>query len=476
MTSTLEQDRGQRSGLSGLAAQLWRKGLAAIAPVRRRWRDFASGIGQTMPKGLYARSLIIIIAPMVLLELIVSYVFMERHWQTVTARLSEAAVRDIAAVISMLDTFPGEEGRDNAMRIAAEQLRLNIAFLPPDPLPHPIPTGFLDILDQTLSERLARIIGKPFWINTAATPRQIEIRIRLPDNVLQVYLDRNSAYASNSHIFIVWMFGSSLVILAIAVLFLRNQIRPIERLASAAENFGRGQPIGDFRPRGAREVREATLAFLEMRRRIERQIEQRTTMLAGVSHDLRTVLTRFRLQLAFMEGADADELKRDVDEMQGMLEGYLAFAKGDAGEEAASVDIAALLESVADDARRAGAAVSVHYAGEPMASLRPQGMRRMVTNLVSNAARHGDQIEIRGDRRPGWLVLTVDDDGPGIAPEHYDDVFRPFVRLDEARNLDESGTGLGLAIALDIAGVHGGGITLGKGPLGGLRVTVKLPV
>jgi two-component system osmolarity sensor histidine kinase EnvZ len=286
---------------------------------------------------------------------------------------------------------------------------------------------------------------------------------------------RSQAYASNSHIFLLWMGGSSLVLLGVAILFLRNQIRPILRLAEAAESFGKGREI-DFRPRGAREVRQAGHAFIEMKRRVEKAIEQRTTMLNGVSHDLRTILTRFKLSLALVEQTpEIEDLKRDIDEMSRMLEGYLAFARGDPGEQAVPADLRALLEELRSDAERQGHPVSLDIVGDPMVTVRPDGFRRLLFNLVSNAARHGDAIAISANHETRWLVVNVDDDGPGISPKLREEVFKPFVRLDEARNQDEGGSGLGLAIALDIARSHGGDIALSDSPLGGLRATVRLP-
>jgi two-component system osmolarity sensor histidine kinase EnvZ len=292
---------------------------------------------------------------------------------------------------------------------------------------------------------------------------------------MRVIARRSQAYASNSHIFLLWMAGTSLVLLGIAILFLRNQIRPILRLAEVAEGFGKGRDI-EFRPRGAREVRQAGHAFMEMKRRIERAIEQRTTMLNGVSHDLRTILTRFKLSLAIVEQTpDVEALKKDIDEMSRMLEGYLAFARGDAGEQAVTTDLRTLLAELQSDAERQGDTTSVEIVGDPMVTVRPDAFRRMLFNLVSNASRHGTRIAISANHETRWLLINVDDDGPGIPPQAREDVFKPFVRLDEARNQDEGGSGLGLAIARDVARSHGGDIVLGDSPLGGLRATVRLP-
>jgi two-component system osmolarity sensor histidine kinase EnvZ len=344
-------------------------------------------------------------------------------------------------------------------------------------MPPPGPKPFFSLLDQALSEQLRVQIRRPFWIDTVGKSALVEIRIQLDDTVMRVFARRNAAYASNSEIFLLWMVGTSVVLITLAVLFLRNQIRPILRLADAAESFGKGRDAPNFRPRGAREVRRAAHAFLEMKQRIERTIEQRTTMLAGVSHDLRTVLTRFKLELALIgDSPEVEAMKTDVDEMGRMLEAYLAFARGDTGEQSAPTDMAGFLEQLRADAERNGHKATVTFQGQPVVTVRPAAFKRCLANLVSNAARHARSIAIAGHRDHRWLTVTVDDDGPGIAAAMREEVFKPFLRLDDARNQDEGGTGLGLAIARDIARSHGGEIILSDSPLGGLRATVRVPV
>jgi two-component system osmolarity sensor histidine kinase EnvZ len=265
--------------------------------------------------------------------------------------------------------------------------------------------------------------------------------------------------------------------LFIAIIFLRNQIKPILRLADAAESFGKGREVPNFRPRGAREVRRAANAFIEMKSRVERAMEQRTAMLAGVSHDLRTVLTRFKLELALIgDSPEVEAMKKDIDEMARMLEAYLAFARGDFGEQPEPTDMAAFLEELRLDAERNGHKATVIFHGPPIVTVRPAAFKRCLGNLVSNAARFAKTIAITGQRDHRWLIVTIDDDGPGIPQAMREDVFKPFLRLDDARNQDEGGTGLGLAIARDIARSHGGDISLGNSPLGGLRATVRVPV
>lgn len=448
----------------------------AAGLLRRPYRMAAHWLRRYLPKSLYPRTILIIVIPMVLLQSVLAFLFMERHWETVTRRLSTAMANDISAIISVIESYPQDANFEKITKIASEDLSLSITLLPPASLPAPRPKPFFDLLDRTLSGEIGKLVGKPFWIDTIGRSKFVEIRIKLDNNILRVIARRSQTYASNSHIFIVWMVIASLVLIAVALLFLRNQIRPIVQLADAAESFGKGHPIELFRPRGAREVRRAALAFIEMRHRIERQLDQRTTMLAGVSHDLRTILTRFRLQLALLgNGPEMDELRRDIDEMNTMLEAYLAFARGEGDEPPVPADIKLLIEHVAADMEHTGAQVSYSFDGDPTVTLRANAFRRCLSNLAGNAARHAERIGIAGHHTDGWLTVTIDDDGPGIAQEARETVFKPFFRLDAARNQDEGGTGLGLSIARDIARGHGGDITLGDSPMGGLRAIVRIP-
>ena len=432
---------------------------------------------EMMPKGLYARALLIIIVPMVILQSVVAFVFMERHWNTVTRRLSQAVTQDVAALIDIYKTYPQDKDRTQLRRIAQQRLGLVVDFLPVNDMPPPGPKPFFSLLDQALSVQLGRQIGRPFWIDTVGRSSLVEIRIKLDDSVMRVFAQRSAAYASNSEIFLFWMVGTSSILLIVAVLFLRNQIKPILRLADAAENFGKGREAPDFRPRGAREVRRAAQAFMEMKARVERSIEQRTAMLAGVSHDLRTILTRFKLELALIGNSpEVDGMRKDVDEMSGMLEAYLAFARGDGGEQARPTDMEQALEELRSDAERQGHVATVTFHGLPVVTVKPASFKRCLANLVSNAARHADTINITGHRDHRYLMVTIDDDGPGIPQNMREEVFKPFLRLDDARNQDEGGSGLGLAIARDIARSHGGDITLGDSPMGGLRASVRVPV
>ena len=447
------------------------------APITGPWGRFTLWLKMMLPKGLYARALLIIIVPMVVLQSVVAFMFVERQWSVVNYYLSSVVTQEIATLIDVYKTYPQGADRAQLRRIAQDRLGLVVDFLPETQLPPPGPKPFFSQLDVMLSDEIRKQIGLPFWIDTVGRSAIVEIRIKLPDTIMRVFARRADAYDFNSLIFLLWIVATSLVVLTIAILFLRNQIRPIVRLADAAEAFGKGREVANFRPRGAREVRRAAAAFLEMKMRIERAIEQRTTMLAGVSHDLRTILTRFKLELALLgDGPEVEAIKRDVDEMAGMLEAYLAFARGDLGEQPAPTDIAAMLEELRMDTERHGHRATVAFHGQPEVTVRPAAFKRCLANLVSNAARFASNVAITGHRDHRWLTVTVDDDGPGIPSSMREDVFKPFLRLDDARNQDEGGSGLGLAIARDIARSHGGDITLGDSPQGGLRAAVRVPV
>jgi len=472
-------DAGAAEGRWSLrrARVLGRRYLSRLTPANvGRW------LADLMPKGLYARALIIIITPIVLLESVVAFAFMERHWQVVTSRLSEATARDISAVISLFENYTFDDEYRRLTELASDHLNLSVQVMPPGELPAVLPKPFFALLDRALTNEIRQRVKLPFWIDTVGQSRHVEIRVKHDKGTLRFVVTRAQTYLSNSHIFLMWMVGTSIVLLTVAILFLRNQIRPILRLAEAADAFGKGRPVpDDFRPRGAREVRQASQAFLEMRDRIKTHVEQRTTMLAGVSHDLRTVLTRFKLNLALLkDGTETRAMRSDIGEMQHMLEDYLAFAKGDGGEEARPENVRRLLEEVHEDAQTLGTPVGLKFRRRRRADLvlplKRQAAKRAITNLVTNAARFGDRVLITVQSDRNWLEISVEDDGPGIPSDKREVVFKPFFRLDHARNQNEGNSGLGLAIARDIARSHGGDIVLADSHMGGLKAIFRVPI
>lgn len=432
-----------------------------------------------LPGGLYRRSLIIVIAPMVVLQALMAWAILESHWDHVTKTLSKAVARDMAFVVALYENSDRSAAAlEKLQAIANKHLELGLEVQTQASLPSARAAPLFSMLDYRLSKYVERIVEKPFWIDTVGQTGFVDARVEVePGLIFRFLTHENRAYASNTYIFLVWMVGCSLVLLLLAVVFLRNQIRPILRLAQAAQSFGLGRDVENFRPSGATEVRQAAHAFVAMKERIERHVEQRTAMLAGVSHDLRTVLTRFKLELALLgDSPSVKALKEDVGEMQRMLEGYIAFVRGDGGERSKETDIAELVEGIGEAMERSGRPILIEAERPLVASVKGDALKRCIANLVTNAARFGSTVKLSACRRGSHLLLAVDDDGPGIAPEQREVVFRPFVRLDDARNQDEGGTGLGLAIARDIAHSHGGQISLADSSLGGLRAVVTIPV
>ena len=433
---------------------------------------------RVLPRGLFWRSLIIIVAPIVLLQAIIAYVFFERDLDTTTRRLARDVAADMALLVSLEDSNPSPE-RERLRALAARQLDYRIRFLPHQDLPsfHGTLTSTIDVaLDDILEQR----IGANRDFRTARIGDEFEIRVDVHDGVLAVLVPRDRVTVSKPDLFILYMVGSSFILIGIAVLFLRNQVRPIERLARAADSFGKGRAVPDFKPYGALEVRRAAQAFITMRERIERHVTQRTEMLAGVSHDLKTPLTRLKLALAMMPDGDAEiaSMRGDVAEMEHMLDEYLAFARGEGGEESLPTDLGELVRDAAVAAAKARQrdGIAVNAPEHVTVSVKRAGLRRVISNLLDNALKHGSKVAISLQRDERMVEIAVEDNGPGIPEARREEAFRPFHRLDEGRNLQSGGSGLGLAIARDITRAHGGDLVLGYSSLGGLKATVRLPV
>jgi len=449
-------------------------GAGAVAEAHER----PSLIKRMLPKTLLGRSLLIIITPLVLVQVIATWVFYDRHYDTITKRLSESLAADIAMVIENLGPDPAAAVRSGELERAERIFWLDITYLPGERLGAATPRPWWAILDRKLWDALDGRLIYPFSVDTSSEllDEQVVIEIQMPSGLLQVLVPLKRLFSSTTYIFIMWMVGSSIVLFGVATVFMRNQVKPIRRLAHAADDFGKGRDVPDFRPEGATEVRQAAAAFLQMRGRIKRQIEQRTELLAGVSHDLRTPLTRMKLQLAMLsQDPEVISLASDVDEMQKMVEGYLAFARGEGTERTRLTNLSELLRGVVSTMRRDGSPIDLHLEQDMVLSLRPEAMRRCLTNLIANAQRYGDHVAVRAGPRRKTIEITVDDDGPGIPEDKREEVFKPFYRLDQSRNPETGGTGLGLTIARDVVRRHGGDLTLEAAPGGGLRARLWLP-
>ncbi|WP_332677857.1 ATP-binding protein [Brevundimonas sp.] len=430
-----------------------------------------------LPTSLWGRSLLIIVLPVLVMQVAVTWAFFDMHWQTVTARLSDGLAGDIAWAAESWRDDPTPRNMAVISERAQRSMSLSIALQDGATLPAESRRGPVGVVDRTLEKALAARLDQPFWFDTTRYPAYVDIRVQQPQGVLRIIAPRERAVATQAHIFVLWLLIATVLLMGVAILFIRNQVRAIERLAEAAEAFGRGETQERFKPHGAREVRAAAVAFLAMRERIQRHIDQRTALLASVSHDLRTPLTRLRLELALAPPFKrADAMRGDMDEMEHMIDEYLAFARGEAGEAPQPVSLSDLLAAAAEDARRAGAEVEVDAPQGLTASLRPLAFKRALTNLTGNAAAHGERVRLSARPLPsGGLEIAVEDDGPGIPEDMHEEAFRPFSRLDASRNQNHKGVGLGLAIARDVARGHGGDITLERSDMGGLRALIRLP-
>lgn len=430
-----------------------------------------------LPRSLFGRSLMIIVTPLILLQIVSTWIFYDRHWDTITRRLAASIAGDLAQVIELMRINPEEEYRGPILEMAKRNFQLTITVRDGAVLQGSAEAGSSSI-DYFLSRALDGKIGRPHRIDSSSFHEQVIVDIQLKDAVMTVVIPGKRLFSTTTYIFIMWMVGTSLVLFAVASIFMRNQVRPIARLARAAEQFGKGrEPDEDFRIEGALEVRQAGAAFNVMRERLRRQMRQRTDMLSGVSHDLRTPITRMKLQLAMLpDNADIAELKDDIAEMERMIEGYLTFARGEGDEEGKEVDLGTIVEDIVAGWRRKEVPIDCHVEGALETFLRPDAIRRSIDNLIENARRYGGRIWVRAGIRGEAIEVTVDDDGPGIPEAYREDVFRPFYRLDESRNPDTGGTGLGLAIARDLVRGHGGDLTLEDSPHGGLRARIRLPV
>ncbi len=434
---------------------------------------FARPVKRLLPRGLFGRSLLIVLVPLVVVQAVTFTYFYGGHLDLISRRLSSAIAGEIAQTVDLLRRYPGEE--NEILRSAWHTFEVPMQLVPDATLPEDRHVNQFGPMDDDLAAALQEKVGLPFVMDWSSDSRNVLVRIQLPHDVLEIEAPRKRLYAQTLYVFVLWVLGSSLLLFGIAALFLRNQVRAIRRLAKAAEAFGMGRDRGPIRPEGAAEVRQAAAAFNRMQARIVRFLAQRTEMLAGVSHDLRTPLTRLRLALAVLPATpdlrdDVAEMTADIAEMERMIGGYLAFARGEGTEQAQAVDVGALLDEVACSARRAGAQVALDAPGGLEVKLRPDAVRRAVTNLVDNARRHAQHIRLAAEPHGRTVQLIVDDDGPGIPSNRREDVFKPF---ESGR---DGGTGLGLTIARDIVRAHGGDILLENSPMGGLRARLRLPV
>ncbi len=430
------------------------------------------------PQTLFARALIIIVVPMLLLQALSAWWFYSQRGDNVTNRLAILLVRDLRLLISLRSDFPDDEHRNWILRRSAQDLLLFVSFRKGIVRPFKEPEYF-DIVAREVQGALNADLKRPFFLDNNIGGGQLLVEIQLSDgDVMDVLVPHVRLTFGSSFAYVVAQLGLAFVLFGLAIWFMRRELVPIEHLGVAADALGKGRDVPDFAfSGGTREVRNAATAFHTMRIRLRRSIQQRTEMLAGVSHDLRTPLTRMKLSLAMLpDSPETKELADDVADMQRMIEGYLAFARGEGDEDPVLTDLSEILEEVAAGARRDNAGLDLGWTGDMTIEVRPMAMKRCLTNIVSNALRYAKHVKVEAVRGRTSIEITVDDNGPGIPADKYEDVFRPFFRLDESRNADTGGVGLGLSIARDVARSHGGEVTLAASPFGGLRVIVRIPL
>ncbi len=430
-----------------------------------------------MPRTLFGRSLLILVIPVLMIQIVTTYVFFERHWSKMTDRLAYAVAGEIGVLADTIEEGVSEAQLERLASYAARELDMLVSFDPGEIFTEEEDPTYKSLVTTTLHNALDSQVRRPHNLRIDTEEKWVDVTLQLSNGVLHVSLPQRRLFSSTSYIFLFWMSGTSIILLAIAILFMRNQIRPIRRLAVAAERFGKGLDIpSSFKPEGAREVRQAGRAFLEMHERIRRQIQQRTAMLAGVSHDLRTPLTRMKLQVAMLGNtSDAEDLKKDIEDMERMVNAYLDFARGQGSEATVRTDLKDLLERVVTATRRQGAVIDLQADPGLFPQLRPVAFERCIANLVSNARKYASHIWVEARRIETGLRITIDDNGPGIPESQYEEVFKPFVRGEPSRNPETGGVGLGLPIVQDIVTGQGGKVWLEKSPRGGLRALIELP-
>ena len=443
------------------------------------WLKYLS-IKRYLPRSLFARSLLILTLPVILILVISTYIFFERHWERMAGRLAMAVAGEVAFLVEQVKHNKNEKYLSKLTGDSIRHMQISMKYvengeIQPDPVRY---IGRGDIIKKILSQELEHKLRYPYRILVDTKEKWIQVQVQLEGGALIVTSPERRLFSSSGYVFLIWMIGVSAVLLVVAVLFMRNQIRPIKRLAIAAERFGKGREVSFFKLEGAREVRQAARAFLGMRERINRQIQQRTAMLAGVSHDLRTPLTRIKLQAEMMgDHEDAKALKSDVEDMQRMIDAYLQFTKGEGNEETQRIDVLDMVERLSASFARSSFNIDVQSKGENFSLwLRPVAFERCLSNILSNAQKYAGAAWVNVQGNDEIITIVVDDDGPGIDEAYYDDVFKPFFREEKSRNTKTGGVGLGLPIAQDIILAHGGDIRLGKSSKGGLSVKIELPV
>ena len=426
-----------------------------------------------LPKRLFYRSLIIVAAPMILLQIIVTIVFFDSLWIKSNKGMTRSLVGEVKTLIDVYKS--DQKDKQMILDLYNKNFDFAVTLKENELLPKETSERWYSPMDRSLRRELKPIFGNIYWFDTTSYKEVVELRIKYENGFIQIFFPKNKISPSSARIFALWITLPGLLLIMIAVVFLKNQTRPIVNLAKAAEKFGKGEFVKEFRPSGASEIRKAAYEFDKMRKRISIHLNQRSEMLSGISHDLRTPLTRLKLQLALLKQQDlAKKMSDDIEEMERMLNEYLEFARYQKNEETKTVDVNNIINDVVKKYENKQINVSVEENLE--INIRPNSIKRCLSNLIDNGLSFGKKIEILIKKTIDNVIIFVDDDGPGIPENEYQNVMKPFYRIDKSRGQNKSGVGLGLSIANDIIRSHGGIISLEKSPLNGLRVKISLPL
>ncbi|MFA7275768.1 MAG: ATP-binding protein [Pseudobdellovibrionaceae bacterium] len=439
---------------------------------------FFKTIKEFVPRSLFARSLLIIVIPALLVQVVTTAVFLDNHWRKISSKLAFSVAGEVAIISDEVDGGVSEQRFGEMSDVASQKLDLLISYEPDKQLtPEIVSTGTWEPFTvDALSKALDAKVRRPYSLSFSPQDNWVNIGVQLNKGVLRVLVLERRLFSSSAYIFLLWMVGSSILLFATAILFMRGQIRPIRKLGIIAERMGRGQEIPPFKPEGAREVRQAASAFITMHERISRQIEQRTAMLAGISHDLRTPLTRLKLGLSLLgENEDIDALKHDIADMEKMIGSYLDFVKGEGAEESVMVGLESVLCKVVSQNISAGKNIDVDCPEALELRVKPMAFMRAIQNVIGNALKYGQHVVVKAVREGETIRITIDDDGQGLDPSLYEEVFKPFFRADPSRNSETGGVGLGLPIVRDIVHAHGGEVHIEKSLKGGLQIVMNLP-
>ncbi len=431
-------------------------------------------IKKILPKKLFYRSLLIVATPIIILQIIITIVFFDSLWIKANKGMTRSLVGEVETLFDVYRTQQDQKQKETLIAIYNKNFDLTVTLKENEILPIKKTERWYSPIDRTLRRELKPVFGNSYWFDTTSYKEIVDLRIQHKENILQIFFPKNKIAPSAARLFALWITVPGLFLIFIAIIFLRNQTRPLVNLAKAAEKFGKGEYVKEFRPSGAKEIRQAAFEFDRMRKRITVHLNQRSEMLSGISHDLRTPLTRLKLQLAFLKEKDlVKKMGDDIEEMERMLNEYLEFASQQKTEDTELTNLNSMIEDIAKKYEKDR--INLFLEESPEINIRPNSIKRCLINLIDNALAYGKRAEIFSKKSMNAMIVLIDDDGSGIPESEYQNVLKPFYRIDKSRNQNKSGVGLGLSIANDIIRSHGGNISLEKSPLNGLRVKVSLP-